>query len=888
MVTRLKVILRSLVRRARFEDGLSEELRFHIDQYTADLMRSGMSREEAMRRARVEFGGVEIVKDDCRRARGFRLIDEMRQDLGYALRLMRRSRGFTITAVTTLGICLGANLAVFAVVNAILLRPLPFPSPDRLVRLYNTYPKAGVPDDGASVTNYFERRGAVVALAGVSLYRQGTALVGAPGATERETVMRVSADFFATLGTGPASGRAFTEAEMNAGAARVAILTDGFWRERLGADPAAVGRTIRVDGVDRLIVGVLPASFRFLSSKARLYLPLVSAAEDRGPLRRHWGSSSNMVGRLKPSVTLEAAQSEIDAHNAALETGSPTAKMMVDAGFRTLVMPLHAEHVAGVRPVLLFVQAGAFVLLLIGCVNLVNLLLIRATTRARELAVRQAIGGSRARILRQVVVETTVLTLTGAALGILLGAGGIRLLASLGTDALPLGARMTFDARLAAGGIFVALAAGLVMAIPIAWYSLRAPAAGSLSGESRAATAGPGVQRLRHGFLVAQVALALALLSSAGLLGLSLRNVLAISPGFRSANVLTGQISLPVRTYADTAARTAFIDRLMTAVEREPGVSAAGIVTNIPFSGRDIKSATTVQGYVPRAGESIRGHYAYGVGGRYFEALGLSLHEGRFLEPAEIRRGDRVVVVDEDFARRYWTGASALGRKIFSGPKVLSNAEAFTIVGVVSSAKQAGLTDAQATGAVYYPYITHFDSELFVVARTVRAPDSLAGSLRHAMRGVDADLAVSDLRSMDSRIDETLVARRSPAVLAALFAGIAVLLTGIGTYGVMSYAVAQRRREIALRMALGAGPDRVRRQFVSLGLRLVAVGSALGIAAAWAAGRTMQAVLFGVPALHLPTLAAAAAIMVAISLAACLWPSRRAARISPMEALNQP
>jgi predicted permease len=526
-------------------------------------------------------------------------------------------------------------------------------------------------------------------------------------------------------------------------------------------------------------------------------------------------------------------------------------------------------------------------LLLIGCVNLVNLLLIRATARARELAVRQAIGGSGARIVRQIVVETTLLTLTGAALGILLGAGGIRLLASLGTQALPLGSGIAFDARLAAGGVVVAVMAGLVMSIPVAWFGLGAPAAASLSGESRATTAGPAVQRLRHGFLVAQVALALALLSSAGLLGLSLRNVLAISPGFQSANVLSGQISLPVRTYTTTGARTALIDRLMTAVERQPGIAGAGIVTNVPFSGRDIKSATTVQGYVPRPGESVRGHYAYGVGGRYFEALGFSLIEGRFLEPGEIQRGDNVAVVDEDFAHRYWSGTSALGRKIFSGPRTLTDREAFTIVGVVSSAKHAGLTDAQATGAVYYPYTTHFDSELFVVARTTLPPESLAGSLRQVVRGVDADLAVSDLRSMDARIEETLVARRSPAVLAALFAGIALLLTGIGTYGVMSYAVAQRRREIALRMALGASPEQVRRQFFSLAARLVAVGSALGLAAAWLAGRGMQAVLFAVPAVHVPTLAAAAAIMATISLAACVLPARRAALISPMEALNE-
>ena len=886
MLKRTAVILRALFGRRRFEESLTDELRFHIEEYTDDLVRGGMPRDEAERRARIEFGGVETIREDCREARGLRLFDELQQDVRYGLRVLRKSPSFTGTAVATLAICLGANLTIFAVVDTILLRPLPFPAPDRLVRVYNTYPKADVPDDGASVTNYYERRGRIAAFSALALCRVGTAIVGDPGSVEREPVMRVTADFFSMLGVTPAVGRSFTEQELDPDSARVAILTDGFWRQRFDRDPAIVGRTVRVDGVERTVVGVLPSSFRFLSSKARLFLPLASAPSDRGPQNRHSGSSSQMIARLGPGVTIDAAQAELDAHSAAMEAGSPTAKMTADAGFRSLVMPLHAEHVAAVRPVLLFVQAGAICLLLVGGVNLVNLLLIRATARAREMAIRQAIGGGRARIVRQVIVETMLLSLAGGLPGIAFGVVGLRLLDSLGVATLPLGAQVAFDVRLAVLGVAFAGVVGLAMTIPVAWYSLRGSTQPVLSSESRASTSSRGVQRLRHGFLVAQVALAFALLFAAGLLALSLRRVESIAPGFRPANVLTGEISLTVRAYPDTAARRAFVSRLLTDLDGRPGIAASGIATNVPFSGRNIKSATAVAGYVPAPGESIRGHYARGVGGRYFEAMGFTLIEGRFLDPAEIQRGERVAVVDEDFARHYWPRASALGHRIFPGPNVGTAREAFTIVGVVSAAKQTGLIDRESTGTVFYPYSSVFDTELFVLARTTMAPERLASTLRDALRAIDPSLGIGNVQSMDTRIADSLVTRRSPAVLAAFFSAVALVLTAIGIYGVVGYAVAARRREIALRIALGATPGRMRRTFVSMSTRLVGAGSLLGLGAAWVAGRAMQAILYGVPPMHLPILVATGLLVAAISIGACLIPAVRAARVSPTELLS--
>ncbi|HTG31323.1 MAG TPA: ABC transporter permease [Thermoanaerobaculia bacterium] len=884
MLGQLFSVLRTLRHRPQFEDAMAEEMRFHIEQYTADLVSSGVPPAEAERRARLEFGSVDNVKTDCREASGLRLFDELHQDLRYAVRLMRKTPGFTATALATLALCIGANLTIFAVVDSVLLRPLPFPAADRLMSVYNTYPKAGVPNDGCSLPNYYERRGHIAAFSGLAVYRDAMAVVGETGATEQMPVSRVSPDFFPTLGLGLVMGRAFTEAETASGKNDAAILTDSYWRQRLGADPRVLGRGIRVNGISRTVVGVLPPRFSFLSSEARIYLPLASSPDERAPRQRHSGTA-HMIARLKPGVALAEAQAQIDAHNAAVNGDDPESRRMAEAGFRSLVVPLRADHVAAIRPILLLTQAGALFLLLIGAVNLVNLLLIRASGRIKELAVRQALGAGQRHVVSGVLVETTLLTLIGGLLGLAVGAGGIRLLGVLGTDRLPLGAHIAFDARLAAVALAGAVVLGLILGAPIAWYNLRNHSAGGTLFESRGGTAGRATQRLRHGFIVAQIALAFVLLAGAGLLGLSLRKVMTVSPGFRPGNVLSGQLVLPVRSYPDRQDFVGAIERLTAEVGRQPGVQAVGFATNVPLSGISNKSAATVEGYKPPPGDSPHGHYSYSVGGDYFTAMGFSLREGRFLTAADSRRAQRVCVVDEDFARRYWPSGGAIGHRLFQGGEAGNDADAFTIVGVVGPVKQAGLVEDDAQGAVYYPLGHRIDHNLWVVVRTSLPPESLGPALRRAVRTVDPELPVNDLRSMETRVADSLVSRRSPALLAGLFAGIALLLTAIGTYGVLSYAVAQRRREIGLRMALGARPEQVRWQFVGLALRLLAAGTVLGVLGAWLTGKAMQSVLFQVPALHVATLVGTAAILGTVSLIACLLPSDRAARISPMEAM---
>jgi predicted permease len=887
MLRRLRSLSRALTRRREFEDCMREELRFHVEQYTDDLVRSGMSPEKAARHARIEVGSLNSVKEDCREESGLYLFDEFRRELSYAARLLRKTPGFTATAVLTLAVCLGANLTIFAVIDSVLLRPLPFPEPGRLMTIFNTYPKAGVERDGSSITNYYERRGHIPAFTSLAIYNYGTEIIGDTGSTEREQTMRVSPVFFSTLGLGPVIGRSFTEQETTSQTDHVAILSDTFWRQRYDADPNVIGRLIRVNSVPRTVIGVLPPAFRFLSSDARVFLPLASRDEDRTPSKRHSGGNViQMVARLQPGATLAQAQSQIDAQNAALEVDDPQAKMIADAGFRSLVVPLHADHVAAVRPTLLLLEAGAIALLLIGAVNLVNLLLVRASGRVKELAVRQALGASRGYLVSEAVVETTLLTLVGGLFGLAVGAGGIHLLRMLGADRLPLGGRIAFDARLALVGLFGAIIMGVVFALPIAWFNLRRHLGNALQSESRGGTSGHGAQILRHTFIVSQIALAFVLLAGAGLLALSLQRAMAVSPGFQPDHVLTGQILLPWADYSE-AARLTFVKSLMDKISCLPGVLFAGVVNNVPFSGNIGKSAATVMGHVRRHSESPRGHYSYGVAGDYFRAMGFSLRSGRFLNADDSRRSERVCVVDEDFARYYWPHGSAIGQRLWEGSEAGKDAEAFTVVGVVGGAKQAGLTEGEAQGSIYYPYAFRIGDSFFVAIRTSLPPESLAFTLQKAVRQIDADVPIDDLRSMDTRIADSLVARRSPALLAGLFSAIALLLTSIGTYGVLSYAVAQRRREIGVRIALGAQPGQIRLQFLSLSLRLLTAGTLLGLIGAWQAGRAMRTALFQVQPLNVAILAAAGCATGAVCLAACLVPSQRAARTSPMEALAE-
>jgi predicted permease len=801
------------------------------------------------------------------------------------LRRLARERGFTATVVLTLALCIGANVAIFAVVDAVLLRPLPFPQADRLVTAVNAYPGAGVERAGASLPNYYDRKAAIKAFASTAIIQGGTAIIGDAGAPTRVERSRVSPEFFATLGVPLALGRTFTEEETLYENSRVAILTDGFWRTHFNADPNVLGRTFTVNSEPATVIGVLPPGFRYLSNKAQFFSPAASSLDDRKPDRRH-SNNYDLIARLAPGETVATAQAQIDAFNAQQLTDDPFAALIKGAGFKTTVSPLHADHVRETKPILLLLQGGVLFLLLIGGVNLVNLLLIRASGRAKEIAVRQALGASGRDIAQGVILETVALAVAGGVLGLALGAIGIKLLAALGTSQLPLGATVAFDGRVAAVAFGGSLLVGLALALPVIWFNAHTRLAPVLQVESRGGTTTRSTQRLRHAFIVTQVGLAYVLLAGAGLLGLSLQKVLASSPGFRAEQVLTGSVTLPWKNYPEEQPRVAFVERLMAALREQPGVEAVGFTTMLPMADQTNNNAIAIEGLEIKPGDTIRAHYTSGAGGDYWRVLGVPLREGRLLEEADGHREQRVCIVDEDFARRYWPGQSALGRRLVNGP-TFNEKEAFTIVGVVGSVKQTNLAETAAQGAIQFPYRHYASTTLSVVVRSTLPAATLAPMLQRTVLQLDPQLPVNDIKPMQAWIEESLVARRSPAVLAAVFAGVALVLAAIGTYGVLAYAVNQRRREIGVRMALGAQPGQVLGQFLGLGVRLLAAGTALGVLGAWAVGRAMKSQLFGVDALHAGVLGVTAAVMLVVVLAATFLPSHRASRVSPIEALRE-
>jgi predicted permease len=535
--------------------------------------------------------------------------------------------------------------------------------------------------------------------------------------------------------------------------------------------------------------------------------------------------------------------------------------------------------------VLLLLQSGVLFLLLIGALNLANLLLVRSSARAKEFSVRQVLGAGRLQIARQLVTETLVLALAGGVLGLGLGWAGLRGLEAMGVNRLPHFAPYRLDLRVCLVALGASVLTGLLLALPTLWHSLRGNLALALSVESRGGTTTRSAHRLRHALIVAQFALAFTLLAGAGLLGLSFSKVLAVNPGFRPENVLTGGLSLPWVHYKEEKQRFAFIERLDAELRSLPGVTAVGITTNLPFGGNVNDNAISIEGQPPAPGDSLHTHYTSGVAGDYFAALGIPLREGRFLSDDDSARSLRVCVVDEDVVHRYWPGKSALGRRIFDGAPDKPE-KAYTIVGVVASTKATDLADKRATGSIYFPYSLYANGHLMAVLRTTQAPQTAGPALRAVVLRVDPEMPVEDLKTMAARLDESLVARRSPLMLAGIFAGVALVLAAVGIYGVLAYAVAQRRREIGVRMALGALPQQILAQFLSLGAKLVVIGSILGGIGGWLTGRAMAGLLFGVGPAHPSVFLGTAALLAMVAMAACLVPAVRAARVPPMEALR--
>ncbi len=806
----------------------------------------------------------------------------MQYELKSAIRSLARSPGFAVTALLTFALCLGANVALFAVVNAVIIRPLPYSKSEQLVSVFNRYPRAGINRTGVSVPQYLERREGVGAFSDAACYMDWGFTLGSGGPPDHVESTIVTPSFFHVLGVSAALGRTFTEEEGFEGKNDVVIISDGLWRQRFAADPGIIGQKIQLNTTSQVVVGIMPPGFSFGTSKAQLWIPMAFSNEDR-TIERH-ETSRSMIARLRPDATIAEAQSQVDAQNSRGNpmVQDPLGKFAREAGFQTSVVDLHGDFINQARSILLLLQGGGLFLLLVGAVNLANLFMVRASVRSKEFSIRQALGAGNVRLAQMLIAETFVLSFAGGALGLGLSWVGLRGLESLGINQLPHFARYRLDAVVCAAALAASVLVGLLMAAPTLWHTIKGNLAWGLSLESRSATTPRSAQRLRLTLIAAQFGLAFTLLTGAGLLARSFSKILAVNPGFHPENVLTGSVSLPWKHYEEAARRYAFATSWGQELQALPGAISVGFTTNLPFSGDNHSSnAFMIEGQPPLPGHSLITHNFSGVTGDFFAALGIPLREGRLLTDDDSSHSLRVCVVDEDFARHYWPGKSALGHRVSNMPGVLC-----TIVGVVGATKQGDLVERQTTGSVYFPFTIEPGARVTAVLRTAQSPQSEASAMRSAVQRVDPDLAVEDLKTMTDRIDDSLETRRSPLMLAGIFAGFAVVLAAVGVYGVLAYAVSQRRREIGVRLALGAQPRQIFTQFLSIGAKLVIVGSILGWIGGLLTGRALAGLLYGVGPADPEVYLGIAALLALVAIAACLVPAINASRVSPMEALR--
>ena len=814
-------------------------------------------------------------------------------DLTFGLRLLRKDKAYSLATVLTLALCIGANTALFSIVNSVLLRPLRVPEPGRLVSIYNSYPKAGAAQSANSAPDYFDRV-AMPAFESVAFFNMPGLTLGEGGHPENVVSGRVTPSFFRVLKAEAQLGRTFTEEEGEVGNDSRVVLSDGLWRERFGADPAIVGRDVRVDGRSFSVVGVMPAGFTFLDSRVRMWVPLAFSPQQRRDEARH-NNNWACVARLRDGVTIEQAQAQVDAMNAAVAERVPAFKpILVNAGYHTVVVSLTDHMVRAVRATLYLLWGGTAFVLLIGCVNVINLALVRSHSRLRELATRFALGARRWRVGRQLLAENMILALAGGGLGLLVGWALLVLLRRLNIEQVSRAAEIRLDATATMFTVGLAVLLGLVIGVfPLANF-LQTDLTSVLHESGRTGTGGRGARLLRRSLVVAQVGTALVLLIGAGVLTTSFNHVLAVEPGFDAREVLTASVTLPPSRYAGAEEMRKFAGEAVSRIRALPGVKDAGATSFIPLGGDHSDSVILAEGYQMKPGESVIAPARCSVTPGYFEAMRIPLKRGRYFDESDSAESRRVVIVDARLARRFWGDGDPIGRRMYfpSGGKdimeITENTRWFTVVGVVGDVKLDGLVTAhEPVGAYYFP-MQQAPTRLSTFAiRTATGPETQVNALRSVVSGLDPELPVFSVMTMEKRTEESLVNRRWPMLLSVGYAAAALLLSAIGIYGVLAYLVAQRTKEVGIRMALGAAPRAIFELVATEGAALIAAGFVLGAAGAFAVRKSIEAQLYNVRLGDPAVLASAVFVLAAVGLVACLIPARRATRINPVQALNR-
>ncbi len=876
MRARVRSILEALFRRSRLEDGMDAELRAHIETYTDDLIRSGVSRAEAERRARVEFGGIEAVKEECREARGLRWPDELRQDLRYAFHALRKAPGFAAAAVLSLVLGIGVNTAIFSVIDAALIRPLAYTEPGRLAAIYENRTTRGAGFGAFANANFVDLRANAPSFEDIAAHTStGLSLTGA-GEAEQLLGRLVTGNMFAVLGVPAHQGRTLIPADGEPGKPRVILLSYALWQRKFGGDPAITGRALSLDGNSYTVTGVMPDTFRFPGAQDEFWLPLRFDAKDRQQRSNH---NLHCIGRLKRSASFRQAQTEASFIARRLQREYPDTNVGIDFS----LVPLHESLTRTVRTGLIVLLAAVGLLLLIACANVGNLILARSTARRRELAVRAALGAGRWRLVRQMLTESMCLASFGgtAALALCLAITNT-LRTSLPPALMPTG-EIRVDAGVLSFGLVVAMAAGLLSGLAPALLVAGGRMHDWLAESSRSTTGSGTEVRTRSVLVAAEVSLTLILLIGAGLLLRSFVRLMAVDPGFTPANVLAVRFALPQFLYPSHVNRMSFYQRLLERMEANPGIQSAALTTCSPLTNEGGSSWFIREARPAAHPEDLIANNRL-VSEDYFRMLGIPLREGRTFSSHDGAGAPLVAVINESMARRFWPGESPVGRRFqfISKPWI-------QIIGVVGDVHQTAL-DLDPAPEIYRPLTQ--DSQIWLapralVIRTRGEPSAFAPVLRRQFHDLDSSVPIYGLDSMDALLEKSVASRRLEVWLVGAFGLVALLLASIGIYGVVAYVVAQRGQEIGLRMALGATRGDVVGMMLRKGLTPVLIGLAIGVALALALGGFLSSQLYHVKATDTLTFAAVPLLLILVAGCAAYFPSRRAARIDPMLALRQ-
>jgi len=881
VIHRIRDSLRVLLGRRRFEREMDAELKSHINLAADDLVSRGVPQDEAMRRARASFGALEGAKDAARQARGVRWADELAGDLRYALRTLWKSPGYAAVAIATLGLGIGANTAIFSVVDGVLLKPLPFPESHRLVHVTRDYPMGALWTYRRATTSY----------TGVAVYEYGGELnLFVKGTAERIQGRAVSSEFFAVLGITPLLGRTFREGEDAPGAAAVAVISEGLWRRRFGAETRILEQTIQVDGTPRQVVGVLPRRFAFPKVGTDIWVPIKLDPKLHATV---WGAGgTTFIGRLKPGVTLAQADAEhralITRVRDAYPWRMPDTFGQIEENHSKMLEEVVGQ---GVRGRLLLLLSAVGVLLLIACVNVANLNLTRLAGRERELAVRRALGGSRLRVARQLMVEQLVLAALGGALGIVLAYAGMPLLLRFLPPDPPRLDEVAIDLRVLGFTALAILAAGLLAALGPLVRLPRTGGAEVLGAGSRGGSAGPRRARLASLLVGTEVALSVVLVIGAVILLRSLESLLSVDPGVVVERLTTARVTPDPVWCKDQAGPCTcpvdgqckgFFPSLEERLAVMPGVRGAALTTMVPLDGGWSGYAMDIEDHPVEPGKPahILGMHAISPG--YFGVLGIPVVSGRAFTREDRIPGEPVVIVNNTLASRRWPGQSAVGKKI----KPVWLPKWATIVGVVADVHYEGLSSPPSE-EFYMPMAQWGVGSVIAVLKSDLPPSSIEPMLRREVAAVDPTATVKDVRSMGDVVLASAASPRTTTMLIGLFAAMALILGAIGVYGVLSYGVTQRRREIGIRMAIGAEPVAVRRMVLREAARLLAGGMVVGLLVAWLGASVLQGFVYGVSVRDPLTYAMVPLLFAAVGFAASYLPARRATRVSPTEVMRE-